>query len=198
MTLYKFSERAYAKMIFHAAKYPHLAVNGVLLASKTEGEIVDAIPLFHQCLYVTPYVEIALMQIDSYADRENLFVAGYYCAAENFYDNTLDKAPAAKIADKIQENHKSACFVMIDNKLMTLGQEVPPLKVFACNSEPGRWTRADFKLVHSEATLEAVSALLKRGAMKDVVDFDNHLDHPENDWTNQFLNRDLKQIMAMY
>lgn len=63
MTLYKFSERAYAKMIFHAAKYPHLAVNGVLLSSKTEGEIVDAIPLFHQCLYVTPMVEIALMQV---------------------------------------------------------------------------------------------------------------------------------------
>lgn len=63
MTLYKFSERSYAKMIFHAAKYPHLAVNGVLLSSKTEGEIVDAIPLFHQCLYVTPMVEIALMQV---------------------------------------------------------------------------------------------------------------------------------------
>lgn len=61
--MFKFSERAYAKMIFHAAKYPHLAVNGVLLASKTENEIIDAIPLFHQCLYVTPMVEIALMQV---------------------------------------------------------------------------------------------------------------------------------------
>lgn len=62
MTVYKISERAYAKMIFHAAKYPYLAVNGVLLASKTDNEIIDAIPLFHQCLYVTPMVEIALMQ----------------------------------------------------------------------------------------------------------------------------------------
>ncbi|XP_073836952.1 ER membrane protein complex subunit 8/9 [Musca autumnalis] len=198
MTLYKFSELAYAKMIFHAAKYPHLAVNGVLLSSKTEGEIVDAIPLFHQCLYVTPMAEIALMQIDSYCERENLVVSGYYCAAENFYDNTLDKAPAAKIADKIQENYKAACFVMIDNKLMTLGQEVPPLKVYSCTSEAGRWARAEYKLVQSEATLEAVAALLKRGAMKDVIDFDNHLDNPENDWTNKFMNCGLKQIMAMY
>lgn len=125
-------------------------------------------------------------------------VAGYYCAAENFYENTLDKAPAAKIADKIQENYKSACFVLIDNKLMTLGQEVPPLKVFSCSSEAGRWTRSDYKLIQSETTLETVSALLKRGAMKDVVDFDNHLDNPQNDWTNKFMNRDLKQIMAMY
>ncbi|KNC28523.1 putative ER membrane protein complex subunit 8/9 [Lucilia cuprina] len=198
MTLYKFSERAYAKMIFHAAKYPHLAVNGILLASKSDTEIIDAIPLFHQCLYVTPMVEIALMQIDAYAERENLVVAGYYCAAENFLDNSLDKAPAAKIADKIQENYKNACFVIIDNKLMTLGQEVPAIKVFGCSSDSGRWTKADFKLLQSETTLQAVSALLKRGAMKDVVDFDNHLDNPENDWTNQFLNRDLQQIMAMY
>ncbi|XP_023297273.2 ER membrane protein complex subunit 8/9 homolog [Lucilia cuprina] len=198
MTLYKFSERAYAKIIFHAAKYPHLAVNGILLASKSDTEIIDAIPLFHQCLYVTPMVEIALMQIDAYAERENLVVAGYYCAAENFLDNSLDKAPAAKIADKIQENYKNACFVIIDNKLMTLGQEVPAIKVFGCSSDSGRWTKADFKLLQSETTLQAVSALLKRGAMKDVVDFDNHLDNPENDWTNQFLNRDLQQIMAMY
>ncbi|XP_037816148.1 ER membrane protein complex subunit 8/9 homolog [Lucilia sericata] len=198
MTLYKFSERAYAKMIFHAAKYPHLAVNGILLASKSDTEIIDAIPLFHQCLYVTPMVEIALMQIDAYAERENLVVAGYYCAAENFLDNSLDKAPAAKIADKIQENYKNACFVVIDNKLMTLGQEVPAIKVFGCSSDSGRWSKSDFKLLQSETTLQAVSALLKRGAMKDVVDFDNHLDNPENDWTNQFLNRDLQQIMAMY
>lgn len=125
-------------------------------------------------------------------------MAGYYCAAENFYDNTLDKAPAGKIADKILENNKNACFVIVDNKLMTLGQEIPAIKVFGGNNESGRWSKADFKLLQSETTLQAVSALLKRGAMKDVVDFDNHLDNPENDWTNQFLNRDLKQIMAMY
>lgn len=110
----------------------------------------------------------------------------------------MDKAPAGKIADKILENNKNACFVIVDNKLMTLGQEIPAIKVFGGNIESGRWSKADFKLLQSETTLQAVSALLKRGAMKDVVDFDNHLDNPENDWTNQFLNRDLKQIMAMY
>lgn len=64
---YKISDRAYTKLIFHAAKYPHLAVNGLLLSEKpTKGsvvEIVDAIPLFHQCLHVTPMAEVALMQV---------------------------------------------------------------------------------------------------------------------------------------
>lgn len=67
MTAYQFNERAYAKIIFHAAKYPHLAVNGVLLSEKSPKgntvQIVDAIPLFHQCLYVTPMAEIALTQV---------------------------------------------------------------------------------------------------------------------------------------
>lgn len=70
MSNYKISARAYTKMILHAAKYPHCAVNGVLL-SKAKGsagsgnsvEIVDAIPLFHQCLYVSPMAEIALIQV---------------------------------------------------------------------------------------------------------------------------------------
>lgn len=67
-----FSCKAYAKIIMHATKYPHCALNGVLLAEsdKTkEGSknqkitVVDAIPLFHQCLNVTPMVEIALSQV---------------------------------------------------------------------------------------------------------------------------------------
>lgn len=67
MSEYEFSETAYTKIIFHAAKYPHQAVNGLLLAEKKpKGSIVqitDAIPLFHQCLHVTPMAEVALMQV---------------------------------------------------------------------------------------------------------------------------------------
>lgn len=125
-------------------------------------------------------------------------MAGYYCASEDFYENTVEKAPAAKIADKIQENYKNACFVVIDNKMMTLGQEVAPLKVFACSSESGRWSRAEYKLLQSEDTLQAVSELLNRGAMKEIVDFDNHLDNPQNDWTNVFFNLELKELLTMY
>lgn len=59
--------KAYAKILFHAAKYPHLAVNGLLLAEKGSKSkypaIVDAIPLFHHCLHVTPMAEIALLQV---------------------------------------------------------------------------------------------------------------------------------------
>lgn len=63
---------AYAKIMLHAAKYRHCAVNGVLLAdaSKIQSgnknqdlDIVDSIPLFHHSHYVSPMAEIALTQV---------------------------------------------------------------------------------------------------------------------------------------
>lgn len=65
----KFSSRAYTKIILHAAKYPHLAINGILLAKESSKgknlHIVDAVPLFHQCLYVTPMTEVAMVQVNN-------------------------------------------------------------------------------------------------------------------------------------
>lgn len=68
----KFSVRAYSKMMLHAAKYPHCAINGVLLAEEPKAKddkkgrclfVCDAVPLFHLCLHVTPMAEIALTQV---------------------------------------------------------------------------------------------------------------------------------------
>jgi len=61
--------KAYVKPILHAAKYPHCAVNGVLLAELTKNKdgkvvkLVDAVPLFHSSLTLAPMMEIALTQV---------------------------------------------------------------------------------------------------------------------------------------
>lgn len=61
------SVKAYSKILLHACKYPHKAVNGVLISSSVGGSadavIVDAIPLFHQCLGLAPMLEVALAQV---------------------------------------------------------------------------------------------------------------------------------------
>lgn len=65
---------AYVKMFLHLAKYPELAVNGVLLSNRmnsTHGEpdsssylnFVDCIPLFHGVLSLSPMLEVALSQV---------------------------------------------------------------------------------------------------------------------------------------
>lgn len=92
-------------------------MNGILLGSKasekSKTEVVDAIPLFHQCLYVSPMSEVALVQVEARAVNEGLQIVGYYAAAENFYDNSIDKAPGIKIADKIVELNGSASVVVV-------------------------------------------------------------------------------------
>uniref|UniRef100_U5EVW6 MPN domain-containing protein n=1 Tax=Corethrella appendiculata TaxID=1370023 RepID=U5EVW6_9DIPT len=201
MTEISVSSRAYCKMIFHAAKYPHLAVNGLLLASKSSSdrsklEIIDAVPLFHQCLHVSPMAEIALIQVESKAAKEGLQIIGYYAAAENFYDNTIEKAPGCKIADKIAENVSNACFVVIDNRSVCTNMLYPALKMW--QQIDSKWTKSKYSLDDSKNTLEAVSLLLQRGAMKELNDFDNYLDNTTNDWFNLHLNRDLSKILSMH
>jgi ER membrane protein complex subunit 8/9 len=103
--------------IYFLAKYPHSAVNGLLIGTKanekSKTEVIDAVPLFHQCLYVSPMSEIALVQVESRAASEGLQIVGYYAAAENFYDNSIDKAPGIKIAEKIVEINGSSCVIMV-------------------------------------------------------------------------------------
>lgn len=58
-------------MLLHAAKYPHCAVNGLLVAEKQKekkkeghGNVsvlcVDCVPLFHGSLALAPMLEVAL------------------------------------------------------------------------------------------------------------------------------------------
>lgn len=60
------------------------------------------------------------------------------------------------------------------------------------------WVKTNFSLSQSTATLDAISALLQRGAMKDLNDFDNYLDNTDNDWLNAHLNIDFTKLLAMY
>lgn len=64
----KLTTQAYSKMLLHAAKYPHCAVNGLLVAEKHKRKdgardaalCVDCVPLFHGPLALAPMLEVAL------------------------------------------------------------------------------------------------------------------------------------------
>ena len=69
------TSQAYCKMLLHAAKYPHCAVNGLLVAEKTQEKkkeshselvlCVDCVPLFHGTLALAPMLEVALTLVSS-------------------------------------------------------------------------------------------------------------------------------------
>lgn len=143
MTNYKISSRAYSKMVLHAAKYPHCAINGLLLASAKDSsnniEIIDVMPLFHQNLHLSPMAEIALVQTETLAAADDLQIAGYYAACELFQDNTIDKAPGVKIADKIAENNPNAAFIILSNTILAGKDNGAALNVY--HNKEGHWVR---------------------------------------------------------
>ena len=95
MTEVQLSLRAYAKILSHVVQYPYTAVNGVLLARDDEEEdtelldVVDAVPLFHYNLSLTPMLTVALTQIEEYATNRSMKIAGYYHANEYCNDSEV-------------------------------------------------------------------------------------------------------------
>ena len=74
---FNLSSRSYAKILLHTSKYPHKAVNGVLLGGETvqDGEVyvLDAVPLFHICLGLAPMLEVALARV-----RQKAFLFSFF------------------------------------------------------------------------------------------------------------------------
>uniref|UniRef100_A0A182QGY6 MPN domain-containing protein n=1 Tax=Anopheles farauti TaxID=69004 RepID=A0A182QGY6_9DIPT len=192
-----FDPRAYCKIMLHAAKYPHLAVNGLLLAENGKPNvIVDAVPLFHQCLHVSPMAEVALVQVEARASQKDQHIVGYYVGCENFYDNRFERAPGIRIADKIAEHCSDACVAVIDNRAVSINMRYAALKIWQYRDN--RWSKGKCAVENDSVTFDAVSSLLQRGAAKELNDYDNYLDNTHNDWNNTHLNGDLQQILAMY
>ncbi|XP_077982115.1 ER membrane protein complex subunit 8-like [Glandiceps talaboti] len=196
------SIRAYTKILLHAAKYPHCAVNGVLLADKKRLKesktliYVDAIPLFHLALGLAPMLEVALTRIDSHCRQLGLVIAGYYQANEHLYDS--DPNPIAiKIADKIRDNATEACLFIVDNQKMSIDCKELALKLFMYQENKNEWKRKDavneIELEDDEKCLVVASDLLRAKLARDLVDFDNHLDDITLDWLNLDVNSLISQ-----
>jgi len=218
----EFEPRAYVKMIFHAAKYPHCAVNGLLLANKKAAirgslAITDCIPLFHQTEGLTPMVEVALAQIESRSERAGLYVAGFYHAARSMRDCATVDVFSQKIADKVAENAASAAgaghpknrpvvLVTVDNKRLALVLESHALLVQMVKGSEGggnqegggsagKWRHLAAKNIGvDEDTLAMTSEMVQRKFQKDLIDFDNHLD----DVTQDYLNVDINYQIEKY
>ncbi|XP_067002432.1 ER membrane protein complex subunit 8/9 homolog [Anabrus simplex] len=201
----RISARAYSKIMLHAAKYPHCAINGVLLAEDIKSKddkkgkrlyIVDAIPLFHLCLQVSPMVEIALTQIDHMASKNGLVIAGYYLGNENIRDLSYEKA-GHRIADKIAENFSNACLIVVDNQRLSLNMD----NIALCLSQysEGKWKPKDRSSYCVEGnSLDTTATLLQQRVQDELVDFDNHLDDISLDWKNLHINKIVDTVMETY
>ncbi|XP_076112535.1 ER membrane protein complex subunit 8-like [Mytilus galloprovincialis] len=179
---------AYCKILLHAAKYPHCAVNGVLLAEEPKNKdhkhirFVDCIPLFHLSLSIAPMLEAALLQIEAYSKSIGCVIAGYYQANENLDDNVLNNA-AKIIGKRIYDNNPDTCIFIVDNN------KVSPLAVSEAYNiytfKESNWGKTDKRPTTDEETLELSRMLLSTpDSYRQLVDFDNHFDDLSKDWRN--------------
>ncbi|XP_071958759.1 ER membrane protein complex subunit 8-like [Antedon mediterranea] len=189
----KVDVKAYVKLALHAAKYPHSAVNGVLLADKKKLNaknvyFADCVPLFHQCLGLAPMLEIALLRIDEYCNMNGLVIAGYYQANERVDDNKPNGV-ATRIADKVHTNCNGACLFMMDNSRLSMDCEEPVFDLYtAVNNEWKKKARDSVEL-EGDSCLAVTSSLLRSKAYLSLQDFDCHLDDITQDWLNPEVNK---------
>ncbi|XP_045463556.1 ER membrane protein complex subunit 8 [Harmonia axyridis] len=190
-----FKAQAYCKIILHASKYPHCAVNGILLskiASSKTKEITfeDAIPLFHIGLNLTPMAEVALAQIDELASKNGFCISGYYTAHENLRENSFEKAEG-KISDKITSNFNHPCLVVVDNTKVGTNWKLA-LKVAQFSDGAYRPCDTNRVSLKPEKTLDICNQLIYEEKYTILNDFDNHLDDIKLDWLNLALNKEIE------
>lgn len=72
-----------AKILGHGAKYPWANIFGLLLeSSDSQGEICDALPLFHTPL-LQPTLQIALLLVEQHCLQTKTRICGaYYCGEQ--------------------------------------------------------------------------------------------------------------------
>ncbi|XP_053114827.1 ER membrane protein complex subunit 9 isoform X1 [Hemicordylus capensis] len=200
------STRAYVKMCLHAARYPHAAVNGLLLAQRHRATlagsleclcITDCVPLFHNNLSLTVMLEVALNQVDVWSSQSDLLLAGYY-QANSGIDDKSPSLLAQKAAGRIVELNEDAVLIMLDNRKLTINSRVPSIIVL--EHKDRQWVPKDKNLVmwsDWESSHHICKSLLEAKAYTQLVDFDAHLDDIRKDWTNQQLNTEIAQLVSV-
>jgi len=193
-----FTNRAFVKVQLHAAKYPHCAVSGLLLADKEAYDskennkplvICDAIPLFHQCVQLTPMLEVALTNVDAYCSSYQYYIAGYYEAPEHLKASVEPSMFAQKVALKMKAKFDAVKLVVLDNKQVPATDS---LWLFD-STTGGKWKESAYEMVYEDNAAEVVEHMIERKVERDLCDFDNHLDDITQDW----LNTNINQLVVM-
>eukprot|EP00824_Muranothrix_gubernata_P017651 TRINITY_DN36039_c0_g1_i1.p2 TRINITY_DN36039_c0_g1~~TRINITY_DN36039_c0_g1_i1.p2 ORF type:complete len:203 (-),score=47.50 TRINITY_DN36039_c0_g1_i1:21-608(-) len=187
---YAIHNEAYWKIVLHALKYPHLAVNGLLVGSlhKEGGDkitIVDAVPVAHGQVTLGMVMEAALLQTEAAFQDKNLRIVGYYHANERQGDRELPQL-AKKLGDKLGTYFSPTCVLLVDNMKLTPPGDHVALRLYTTDA------RNQWRL--GEETSLSMADPNPLGMLKDHVaehryhqlhDFEDHLEDVTRDWLNR-------------
>eukprot|EP01083_Nonionella_stella_P002817 8060_1 len=187
----------FCKALLHSAKHTARPVFGILLG-EIDGKkvrITDAIPTFHNYT-LAPMLEMSMIQIESFAKDRSVKIIGCYFANERLDDDSVPTTPrlvAKNICAKYDVD--SACIVQIDNQLVSkdLKDTKEPEVVQILNNSTGKWLKhSDIDSSHS-ARFDDTNVItrtrehLTSRTFTRLTDFEEHLERPECDWANTWL-----------
>lgn len=206
----KIGHTTYTKIVFHALKYPHCPVYGLLIGTAKDANnvisVTDAVPLLHSQPLST-FTEAGLeAAYDAHCGSGNIIV-GVYWAPEIVTKSpaTLDPsaaagAPAAaKIADRIAANGAGSLLVLeIDNIAISATPHRACLNAFSSGSRGAKkeWEKADIEYSLEGTGASAIGFYLEKvlkenaDSFRRICDFEALLADPSLDWNNEFV-RDL-------
>lgn len=212
------SLQAYCKMILHAAKYPHAAVNGLLLAVAPKDHRKGASPLTPDAAAdadseaqqrlakkTTPLVisdavplfhqGLGLAPMLEIALNEvdtfcsrNGLVIAGYYQANEHLESCSPDNIAFRIADKINSYFPESLLLMIDNRRVSPLAERLAYKLFVSVGDQEWREHRNVEALDEELFLRTTSTLLENKISRDLIDFDNHLDDLKAHWRNEELN----------
>lgn len=107
------SAKCFTKIKLHAYKYPQCEVTGVLLSHQDQPtHLVETIPLFHQGTRLIPMLEVALEHVQSYCEKNDLNIVGYYEIPSLVRPEASLSPFAQRIGDKISVNNSGASILL--------------------------------------------------------------------------------------
>ncbi|KAL5500995.1 hypothetical protein ACEPAH_9382 [Sanghuangporus vaninii] len=190
ITSYVVAQKAFAKIAFHTAKYPHRQVNGVLVGKEEMGtvEISDAVPLLHHWTSLSPSMEIGLDLTRNYAVSLGLDVVGYYQASEQANDTTLGPV-GEKVVELIRKIFPNATAFVVDSSKLATGE--PALVPYLPQGSSAVWRPSNdgaftetsgFRLSPPDATSTVLRLIHDSHLHRKLGDFDDHLEDVSIDW----------------
>ncbi|OAV99036.1 hypothetical protein PTTG_02424 [Puccinia triticina 1-1 BBBD Race 1] len=160
------------KALRHMAKYPHSTVIGLLVGS-IEGDsvsIVDAIPLVHHWLDLSPMLEAGLALAKIHVESKNLKLLGTYVAHSRTDLKSLDIV-SQKLNESLQ-SESSIALIIDSQKLNTTENPFIPYT----RSKDNEWSTLDDNCFQANIPKDWLDC---EGS---IGDFDDHLEDLGVDW----------------
>ena len=186
------NSKAYYKIMLHCLKHLTSDCYGFLLGKKEKNKyiVTDAIPLTHDKIF-SPSFKIAVSMIKQFLPQEKII--GFY---ENLMVNQMKEEGALSnessyICEIIKKNCKlNPIFFQIYSK--DSGQNDKGFltdniffKQFVLNED--NFSFVDNKK-ESDEEFKAMKNYCLNNRQLEIIDFDEHLENPDLDWRNDFIN----------